>query len=361
MSQDEQKVEAPKEPTLAERRASAIRQTAPGTSLRVALDMILAGHLGALICVGDEDAVLEAGGDGFPLDISFTANRLFELSKMDGAIVVDGDLNTILRANFHLNPDPGLPTSETGMRHRTASRMSLLTKATVISISQRRQVINLYVDGRAIQLRTVPELMVTVNRLLVTLQQARQTLDRQLVRLSSLELDGFVTLADVTNTFSNFEILLMADEELCACLEELGSEGRTVELQREQFVRGMDEDYTLMVRDYAADSSEESAREVRERLHELAQSRQFHSSRKVAEVLGYPDLDEDSMMAPLGLRTLARVSVVREGMAEQIIDEYGSLQEVVSDMGENPERLDEIGVNNPDVLVNSLTRLMSTN
>ena len=351
------KNEESKEPTLAERRDLAIRQTAPGTSLRVALDMILAGNLGALICVGDEDAVLAAGGDGFPLDISFTANRLFELSKMDGAIVIDHDLNTILRANFHLNPDPGLPTSETGMRHRTASRMSLLTKATVISVSQRRQVINLYVDGRRFELRSVSELMTTVNRLLVTLQQSRQALDRALLRLSSLELDGYVTLADITNIFSNFEILDLADRELRNCVVQLGSEGRTVELQREQFVRGMDEDYTLMVRDYAADSSAENAVRIRKELHDLARSQQFHSSRKVAEALGYPDLREDSVMAPLGLRTLSRVSVVREGMEEDIIDEYGSLQDVLSDMKENPERLEEIGVNNPVVLIDSLSRM----
>lgn len=89
-----------------ERLRAAVKQCAPGTALRLALDMVLAGHLGALICIGDTDAVLAAGDDGFRLDISFTANRLFELSKMDGAIVIDKGLTRILRANYHLNPDP---------------------------------------------------------------------------------------------------------------------------------------------------------------------------------------------------------------------------------------------------------------
>ena len=106
---------------LQKRMEQAIRLTAPGQPIRTALDMIIAGHLGALICVGDTENVLAAGNDGFPLNISFTSNRLFELSKMDGAIVIDGDLTQILRANFHLNPDPSLATSETGMRHRTAA------------------------------------------------------------------------------------------------------------------------------------------------------------------------------------------------------------------------------------------------
>ena len=78
--------------SLDQRMERAMRETAPGTALRRALDMIIAGRLGALICVGDQEAVLAAGNDGFPLNISFTANRLFELSKMDGAIVIDREI-----------------------------------------------------------------------------------------------------------------------------------------------------------------------------------------------------------------------------------------------------------------------------
>lgn len=335
----------------------AIARTAPGTALRLALDMIIAGHLGALICLGDSDAVLAAGNDGFPLNISFTANRLFELSKMDGAIVIDRDLTQILRANFHLNPDPTLPTSETGMRHRTAARMSLLTKATVISVSERRQVVNVYIDGLSYQLRTVAELMTSVNQLLVTLQSSRQTLDRSLLRLTSLELDDYVTLADVTQIFANFEVLMSADAELSRCIAQLGSEGKTIEMQREQLVGGMDADYTLMIRDYAADSSIGSAKAIRERFHELA-SHDMHSPTQVAAILGFDDLREDSVMTPLGLRTLSRISVVREGMAEKIIDEYGSLQELMDDIEQNPERLDDLGVKNPSILADSLYRMM---
>jgi diadenylate cyclase len=334
----------------------AIRRTAPGTALRLALDMIIAGHLGALICVGDTDAVLAAGNDGFPLNISFTANRLFELSKMDGAIVIDRDLTQILRANFHLNPDPSLPTSETGMRHRTAARMSLLTKATVISVSERRQVVNVFLGGRSTQLRTVGEIMTNVNQLLVTLQTTRQALDRTLLRLTSLELDNYVTLGDITTIFSYFEVLMTAADELDGCIAQLGSEGRTVEMQREQLVGDMDEEYTLMIRDYAHDSSEEAAASIRAQFHD-AEEGQLRSSKRVAHILGFDDLTEDSVMAPLGLRTLSRISVVREGMADKIVDEYGSLREILDDIEQNPSRLDQLGVKNPSILADSLYRM----
>lgn len=339
------------------RLTEAIRRTAPGTALRHALDMIIAGHMGALICIGDTENVLAAGDDGFKLDVSFTANRLFELCKMDGAIVVDKDLTRILRANYHLNPDPSLPTSETGTRHRTAARMSLLTKATVISVSERRQVVNVYVDGRGFELKNVSDLMVSVNQLTVAMQNTRQQLDRALLRLTSLELDNYVTLGDVTNAFYLFETLMTADEDLDDCIVQLGREGRTVAMQRGELLGTMDEAYTLLIRDYASDSSEESARLIRARLHETDNTK-LRSAKYVAKLLGYTDeRGEDSIMTPLGLRTLSRVSVVREGMADKIVDEYGSLQEVLEAVDDDPSRLGEIGVKNPGVLANSLHRM----
>ena len=340
-----------------ERMREAIRLTAPGQPLRTALDMVIAGHLGALICVGDTDAVLAAGNDGFPLNISFTSNRLFELSKMDGAIVIDEDLTQILRANFHLNPDPSLATSETGMRHRTAARMSVLTDAIVISVSARRAVVNVYVHGKSYQIQPVTALMASVNQLMATLQTTRTSLDRALLRLTALELDDYVTLADITGIFSSFEIMQQAKTELVDCIEKLGVQGKIVQMQLEQLAGdSMDEEYNLMIRDYAADSSEEGAKHVREQFSEMT-PQDLSNPKRVASVLGYDDLAEDSVMTPLGLRTLSRVSVVRDGVAEKIVDEYGSLQDLMDDIRKDPERLGDFGVNNPAILADSLSRM----
>ena len=318
--------------------------------------MILAGHMGALICIGDTDNVLAAGDDGFTLDISFTANRLFELSKMDGAIVIDKSLTKILRANYHLNPSASLPTSETGMRHRTAARMSLLTRATVISVSERRQVVALYVNGRGHQLLSVPELMSSVNQLLVSMQSTRAQLDRSLLRLTTLELDDYVTLADIVDTIYLFEVLISVSEQLEDIIIQLGSEGRTVEMQREEFIGNASQEYTLLIRDYAKDSSEENATRIRAVMHDTANTK-LRSAKRVAELLGFENKTEDSIMVPLGLRTLSNVSVVRKGMADKIVDEFGSLQQLLDDIEQNPSRLDNLGVDNPSILANSLYRM----
>ena len=339
-----------------QRREQALRMCAPGTALRTALDMIIAGHLGALITIGDEDAVISAGTDGFKLDVSFTASRLFELCKMDGAVVIDKDFTKILRANFHLNPDPTLPTTETGTRHRTAARMSLLTDAIVISISERRQVVNVYVDGKGSQLKSTSEVMSTATQLTGIMQSTREQLDRQLLRLSTLELNNFVTLADVSSVIYLCEMLMTSAEELDGCLVELGRNGRVIDMQRQEYAGTIDEEYTLLIRDYALDSSEANAAAIREEFRKTPND-QLRTSRNVARILGYEDLSVDSIMTPLGLRTLNRVSVVRKGMADKIIDEYGSLQDIVAAVDEDPAKLEEVGVNNPDVLADSLHRM----
>ena len=342
-----------------ERMREAVRLTAPGQPLRTALDMIIAGHLGALICVGDTDAVLAVGNDGFPLNISFTSHRLFELSKMDGAIVIDGNLSQILRANFHLNPDPSLATSETGMRHRTAARMSVLTDAIVISVSERRSVINVYVDGKSYQVKSVADIMNTVGQLLSTLQTTRTSLDRQLVRLTALELDDYVTLSDVTEIFSTFELIQQAKEEIKRSIEQLGSQGKLVRMQLEQLAgSAVEDEYNLMIRDYAADSTEDNAVVVRDKFSAMS-AQELTNPKSIATALGYQNLEEDSVLTPLGLRTLSRVSVVRDGVAEKIVDEYDSFQDVLRDIKKDPERLRDFGVNNPTILADSLSRMQS--
>ncbi|HEY8542381.1 MAG TPA: DNA integrity scanning diadenylate cyclase DisA, partial [Pseudothermotoga sp.] len=124
---------------------SKIALLSPGTKLRKALDDIISANLGALLFfVDDPQKYEDIIQGGFDLDCAFSPERLYELAKMDGAIVISEDLSKILFANVHLVPDPMIPTLETGMRHRTAERVAKQTGQMVVAISKRRNVISLY-------------------------------------------------------------------------------------------------------------------------------------------------------------------------------------------------------------------------
>src|SRR3954463_649407 len=117
----------------------ALAAVAPGRPLREGLDRILQAGMGALIVVGDGPEVLNICSGGFLLDAAFSPQRLSELAKMDGAIILAGDASRIARANVHLVPNPNVPTSETGTRHRTAERVARSLEIRVISVSEDRQ------------------------------------------------------------------------------------------------------------------------------------------------------------------------------------------------------------------------------
>ena len=113
-----------------------LRRIAPGSPMRDGLDRILQGSKGALIVIGDGPNVLGICSGGFLLDAAYSPQRLQELSKMDGAIILAGDASRIARANVHLVPDPSVPTSETGTRHRTAERVARSIDVPVIAVSE---------------------------------------------------------------------------------------------------------------------------------------------------------------------------------------------------------------------------------
>jgi len=119
---------------LAAKILDVLRQVAPGMPLRDGLDRIIQGSKGALIVVGDGPNVLSICSGGFLLDAAYSPQRLQELSKMDGAIILAADASRIARANVHLVPDPSVPTSETGTRHRTAERVARSIDVPVIEL-----------------------------------------------------------------------------------------------------------------------------------------------------------------------------------------------------------------------------------
>src|SRR4030081_1868435 len=114
----------------------ALGAIAPGRPLRDGLDRILQANMGALIVVGDGPDILGICSGGFLLDAEFSPQRLSELAKMDGAIILASDGTRVARANVHLVPDPDIPTTETGTRHRTAERVARPIEVPVITVSE---------------------------------------------------------------------------------------------------------------------------------------------------------------------------------------------------------------------------------
>ena len=233
-----------------ERRWAALAALAPGTSLRDGLERILRGNTGALIVLGDGPAVDEVCSGGFELRVPFSATRLRELAKMDGAIVLDRGAEYIVRAAVHLVPDPTLPTDESGTRHRTAERVGRQTGCPVISVSKSMRIIALYLDGARYVLEDSAAILSRANQALATLERYKLRLDQVSGVLTAHEIEDLATARDVTAVAQRLEMVRRIAGEIEGYKVELGTDGRLLALQLDELIAGSDFERQLVVQDY---------------------------------------------------------------------------------------------------------------
>src|SRR6476646_9537715 len=230
----------------------ALRRIAPGTTMRQGLNDVLRARLGALIVIGEPAELSFMFSGGIRLDQAFSPYLLYELAKMDGAIILNAVATRIVYANVQLMPDPTIPSAETGTRHRTAERVAKQTGALVISISQQRDVVTTYVGDVRYQLEDISDILAKTNQAVTTLETYRTCFEQVSTRLTALEFQGAVMLDDVLVTVQRAELTTRMAEEIERACVELGEEGRLIRLQLEELVADVPEEKAALVYDYHA-------------------------------------------------------------------------------------------------------------
>jgi diadenylate cyclase len=342
--------------------AVALARVAPGTELRDGLERILRGRTGALIVLGHDRAVDAISTGGFPLDIDFTATRLRELSKMDGAVVIDSSTSRIVRAATQLVPDPTIATGETGTRHRTADRVARQTGYPVVSVSKSMNIIALYLKGRRYVLEDPAAILSRANQALATLERYKQRLDEVSRSLAALEIEDLVTVREVCATLQRLEMVRHIASEIRAYLLELGTEGRLVALQLAELVAGVETERELVVRDYLPHrKSARKHRTVEGSLEalDLIGPTDLLELTSVARALGYPASADalESNVSPRGHRLLAKVPRVPEVVRDRLVDHFGSLQVLLGASVDDLQQVEGIGENRARYIREGLSRL----
>src|ERR671939_762153 len=239
------------------RLVKALEMVAPGSALREGIDHILHARTGALICIGENDDLSFLYSGGIKIDVDYTPALLYQMAKMDGAIVLSSNATKICWANVQLMPDPTILSLETGTRHRTAERVSKQTGALVIAVSQRRDVVSLYLDGAKYVLEDIPVVLAKANQALATLEKYRSRLEQVSTRLTALEFEGGATLHDVLTVLQRAELVTRMAVEIERYIVELGTEGRLIEMQLEETMVGVAGDKAALLHDYLAGTDEE--------------------------------------------------------------------------------------------------------
>jgi diadenylate cyclase len=338
----------------------ALRLVAPGTQLREGLDRILQARMGALIVVGDGPEVLSVCSGGFLLDAEFTPQRLSELAKMDGAIILASDTSRVARANVHLVPDPNVPTSETGTRHRTAERVGRQLDVPVITVSEDMSLVAIHRRGEKHTLEPIPRVLARADQALQILGRYKTRLDAVSGSLSALEVEDLVTLRDVATVLQRAEMVRRIAEEIEGYVIELGADGRLVMLQLEELIGGVEEDRRLVAKDYFQSSEDFELVQVMRLLAQLEDEDLLDLS-LVASVLHLdPDIGIDGALQPRGFRLLHKIPRLPELVSDHVVDRFSNLQKIMRAGLADLTEVEGVGEVRAKAIKEGLSRLAET-
>lgn len=334
-----------------------LKLVAPGTELREGLENVLKAKTGALIVVSDSEDILKIADGGFKIDEEFTSTNIYELAKMDGAIILSSDLKRIIRANVQLNPDFSISTRETGTRHKTAERVAKQSGELVISISERRGIITLFKGNFRYVINDTQSVLMRANQTLQALEKYKTVFDNMLSILSEHEFDDIVTLDTVINCIYRSETIMRMETDVKRSIIELGDEGRIVNMQLEELMANVEDEEKLIIQDYNI-NKEISTQSILGEIRKI-DKKNLIVSEKIVKLLGYEVSSDilDTNVSPKGYRILSKVPKMPSSIIEKTVEAFGSLQHICSASIDELDDVEGIGEIRARIINQSLKRL----
>lgn len=307
-----------------------LKKISPGTALRDGLENIVRAKTGALIVVSDSEEVMKIVDGGFSINSEFNPANIYELAKMDGAIVLSEDGKRILYANAQLVPESNISSKETGTRHRTAERVAKQTGKFIISISERRNIITLYKGNTKYVLKDVNEILNKANQAIQTLEKYKVVLNQAMSNLSALEFEDLVTVFDVTKVLQRTEMVMRVVIEVEKYIIELGNEGRLIEMQLDELTGSAEEDGINVIRDYYIHSEDRDHEDVNNEIRKLTPDDLLELT-IIARILGFDNGADslDEQVYPKGYRILNKIPRIPFAVLENVIEEFDTLQGIL--------------------------------
>ena len=305
-----------------------LKLISPGTPIRAGLNNILKAKTGGLIVIGDSKEVLDIVDGGFNINEEYTPSRLYELAKMDGAIILSSDLKKILFANAQLIPNPSIETKETGTRHRTAERTAKQTKQLVISISQRRGVITIYKGNYRYVMEDTSRVLEKANQALQTAEKYNKVYEEQINTLNEYEFNDIVTLENVITAIQRAEMVMKMVEETQKKVYELGEEGRLVEMQLEEVVGDIEKEELLIIKDYIS-----KKKKPEKALKDIIQLDlpNLLDPLVIAKILGYENFEnfDEVGVYTRGYRLLNKIPKMPANIVDNLVKAFKSFQHIL--------------------------------
>lgn len=327
----------------------------PGTQLREGLENILRAKTGGLIVLSNTEEVMRIVDGGFTINSEYSPSYIYELAKMDGAIVISSDLKKIICANAQLVPESVIQTFETGTRHRTAQRVAKQTGMIAVAISQRRNIITIYKGELKYVLRESSVILARANQAVQTLEKYVAVLDRVINNLNLLEFQDLVTLFDVVTAIQRTEMVMRIVGEIERYIVELGNEGRLISMQLNELIKNIEQDGILLIRDYCKVNMDHN--EIYKDIQKLTQEELLDLD-MIGKLLGYVSVPMiDTLISPRGYRILNKVPRIPASVIENLIKHFKELTAILDATTDDLDQVEGIGEARARAIRNGLRRI----
>ena len=306
----------------------AENQLIPGQPLRNGVDLVADKKTGALIVIGTSAKLEKISSGGITLNnCSYTPEMLSELAKMDGAIIVDANVNNILKANVHLNPSDNIPTSQTGTRHRTAERVSVETELSVIAVSEESSTIKVFSDNSVNELEESSIIFGKVNESLQSIDRTRRRFDDAVLELGELEVENTLTNQQVLEVIQRGELLGRLSQQVRKEATDLGEDSGLVMIQIDSLESGVRNTLDLVLKDHLP---AKRFRNINKAVDEIANLtyEELNSIQHLGSVLFMESLDEVSTSK--GYRILARLPGLPDNLHDSLIQKFKTLPNLLT-------------------------------
>ena len=306
----------------------AENQLIPGQPLRNGVDLVADKKTGALIVIGTSAKLEKISSGGITLNnCSYTPEMLSELAKMDGAIIVDVNVNNILKANVHLNPSDNIPTSQTGTRHRTAERVSVETELSVIAVSEESSTIKVFSNNTVNELEESSIIFGKVNESLQSIDRTRRRFDDAVLELGELEVENTLTNQQVLEVIQRGELLGRLSHQVRKEATDLGEDSGLVMIQIDSLESGVRNTLDLVLKDHLP---AKRFRNINKAVDEIANLtyEELNSIQHLGSVLFMESLDEVSTSK--GYRILARLPGLPDNLHDSLIQKFKTLPNLLT-------------------------------
>ena len=323
----------------------ALKMISPGSPLRQGLDNILKAKTGGLIVIATGEEIMEVVDGGFCINAEYSPAYIYELAKMDGAIVLSSDTKKILFANAQL-----------GTRHRTAERVAKQTGAIVIAISQRRNIITVYRGDKKYALEDISKILTKANQALQTLEKYKSVLDEAIINLNALEFNDLVTIYDVAIVIQKIEMVMRITNIIEKYVIELGQEGTLVKMQLEELMGTTKMDQKLIFKDYSKKNVDMA--EFKKKIKSFS-SEDLLDLTNMAKLLGHSGFSEnmDMTIKSRGYRILSKIHRLPSAIIENLVNYFDNFQEILNASIEELDDVEGIGEIRATYIKNGLIKM----